>query len=266
MNRAARPATEIPAAQLLHHVQGHDRWGYQRGADWWPENCPSDSPSDQRRLFYKDAVDIAAWLSGLGLERYVEVFEANDIDAAVLRTLNADDLRELGVTSLGHRKKLLEAIASFADQFDGSSGPVRRGIETELPELRQRKARGRPRLTALCPLARVEIAGDKGATRHCPSSSWQERSLAPQPSVSTLVRSAVHFDSGTSSRLRITCHRIDGSESRSQAIAEPESVMRASLSTGRVDGSRTVASPAVSARPWRKEEGLGVVSAHVVQG
>jgi class 3 adenylate cyclase len=60
-------------------------------------------------------VDLAGWLSGLGLERYVEVFEANDIDAAVLRTLNADDLRVLGVTSLGHRKKLLEAIASLRE-------------------------------------------------------------------------------------------------------------------------------------------------------
>jgi hypothetical protein len=39
---------------------------------------------------------------------------ANDIDAAVLRTLNADDLRELGVTSLGHRKELLEAIAALS--------------------------------------------------------------------------------------------------------------------------------------------------------
>jgi class 3 adenylate cyclase/predicted ATPase len=60
-------------------------------------------------------VDIAAWLSGLGLERHIEAFEANDIDAAVLRTLNTDDLRELGVTSLGHRKKLLEAIAELSE-------------------------------------------------------------------------------------------------------------------------------------------------------
>jgi class 3 adenylate cyclase len=64
-------------------------------------------------------VDIAAWLSGLGLERYVEAFEGNDIDAAVLRTLNADDLRELGVTSLGHRKKLLDAITALRE----SAGP-----------------------------------------------------------------------------------------------------------------------------------------------
>ncbi|HMU52481.1 MAG TPA: SAM domain-containing protein, partial [Geminicoccaceae bacterium] len=60
-------------------------------------------------------MDIAAWLSGLGLERYVGAFEDNDIDAAVLRTLNADDLRELGITSLGHRKKLLDAIAALRE-------------------------------------------------------------------------------------------------------------------------------------------------------
>jgi class 3 adenylate cyclase len=58
-------------------------------------------------------LDIAAWLRDLGLERYIQAFEANDIDAAVLRTLHVDDLRELGVTSLGHRKKLLDAIAAL---------------------------------------------------------------------------------------------------------------------------------------------------------
>jgi class 3 adenylate cyclase len=67
-------------------------------------------------------LDIAAWLRDLGLERYVEAFEANDVDAAVLRTLNVDDLRELGVTSLGHRKKLLEAIAAIIPQ--ASPAPV----------------------------------------------------------------------------------------------------------------------------------------------
>jgi predicted ATPase/class 3 adenylate cyclase len=67
-------------------------------------------------------LNIAAWLGELGLERYAEAFEANDIDASVLRTLNADDLKELGVTSLGHRKKLLEAIAALTPQ--SSAAPV----------------------------------------------------------------------------------------------------------------------------------------------
>jgi class 3 adenylate cyclase/predicted ATPase len=59
------------------------------------------------------AVDIAAWLKDLDLERYAEAFRDNDIDARVLRTLSADDLKELGVASLGHRKTLLEAIAAL---------------------------------------------------------------------------------------------------------------------------------------------------------
>jgi class 3 adenylate cyclase len=58
-------------------------------------------------------VDIAAWLRELGLERYAEAFLGNDVDSAVLLSLSADDLRELGVSSLGHRRKLLEAIAQL---------------------------------------------------------------------------------------------------------------------------------------------------------
>ncbi len=66
-------------------------------------------------------MDIAAWLQELGLERYLEAFRANDVDADVLRTLTDDDLKELGVGSLGHRKKLLEAIP--APQPSGGARP-----------------------------------------------------------------------------------------------------------------------------------------------
>ncbi len=69
-------------------------------------------------IFARAGVDIAAWLQELGLERYLEAFRANDVDADVLRTLTGDDLKELGITSLGHRKKLLEAIAAL----QGASG------------------------------------------------------------------------------------------------------------------------------------------------
>jgi class 3 adenylate cyclase/predicted ATPase len=58
-------------------------------------------------------MDIAAWLQGLGLERYVPAFRDNDIDAEVLLKLTAEDLISIGVTSVGHRRKLLEAIASL---------------------------------------------------------------------------------------------------------------------------------------------------------
>jgi class 3 adenylate cyclase/predicted negative regulator of RcsB-dependent stress response len=56
-------------------------------------------------------MDVAEWLRGLGLEQYVPAFRDNDIDGEVLRGLTADDLRELGVASIGHRRRLLDSIA-----------------------------------------------------------------------------------------------------------------------------------------------------------
>src|SRR6266446_1096800 len=58
-------------------------------------------------------MDVAAWLQDLGLERYVPAFRDNDIDVEVLLKLTAEDLISIGVTSVGHRRKLLEAIASL---------------------------------------------------------------------------------------------------------------------------------------------------------
>ena len=56
---------------------------------------------------------IADWLKQLGMSEYAERFVENDIDISVLRDLTDQDLKELGV-SLGHRRKMLRAIASFA--------------------------------------------------------------------------------------------------------------------------------------------------------
>jgi len=58
-------------------------------------------------------MDVAVWLRGLGLEQYAPAFRDNDIDGEVLRRLTAEDLRELGVRSIGHRRKLLDAIAAL---------------------------------------------------------------------------------------------------------------------------------------------------------
>ncbi|MDR5836508.1 adenylate/guanylate cyclase domain-containing protein [Caballeronia sp. LZ034LL] len=58
-------------------------------------------------------MDIALWLQSLGMERYVTVFRENAIDADVLRHLTADDLKDLGVVSVGHRRKLLDALADL---------------------------------------------------------------------------------------------------------------------------------------------------------
>src|SRR5947209_6245008 len=58
-------------------------------------------------------LDIDGWLRGIGLAQYAEIFRANDIDGELLGRLTNDDLKDIGVASLGHRKKLLEAIATL---------------------------------------------------------------------------------------------------------------------------------------------------------
>ena len=55
--------------------------------------------------------DIEAWLAAIGLPEYAAAFRANDIDATVLPLLTADDLRELGVASIGHRRRILATAA-----------------------------------------------------------------------------------------------------------------------------------------------------------
>jgi class 3 adenylate cyclase/tetratricopeptide (TPR) repeat protein len=59
-------------------------------------------------------LDVAAWLRGLGLERYAAAFAENAVDGELLPTLTADDLKDLGVEIVGHRRKILNAIAALA--------------------------------------------------------------------------------------------------------------------------------------------------------
>jgi class 3 adenylate cyclase len=58
-------------------------------------------------------MDVADWLRALSLERYAAAFRRNDVDDQLLSKLTDYDLKELGVTSLGHRRRLLEAIAAL---------------------------------------------------------------------------------------------------------------------------------------------------------
>ena len=57
--------------------------------------------------------EVAEWLRGLGLGEYTQAFADNRIDRVVLPSLTAEDLKEIGVVAVGHRRKLLEAIAAL---------------------------------------------------------------------------------------------------------------------------------------------------------
>jgi class 3 adenylate cyclase len=74
-------------------------------------------------------MDVANWLRALGLERYEATFRENDVGPELLPTLTADDLKEIGVTSFGHRRHLLEAIAKL--RSDAPSQETVRSIDDD---------------------------------------------------------------------------------------------------------------------------------------
>ena len=67
--------------------------------------------------------EIAEWLKTLGMSEYAERFAENGIDVSVLRHLTDQDLKDIGVL-LGHRRKLLAAIAELADTAPAAPQPT----------------------------------------------------------------------------------------------------------------------------------------------
>jgi class 3 adenylate cyclase len=69
-------------------------------------------------------MDVVVWLRSQGLGKYEAIFRENDIDETVLPSLTPENLKELGVTSLGHRVKLLDAIAALRSDASVQTPPV----------------------------------------------------------------------------------------------------------------------------------------------
>jgi SAM domain (Sterile alpha motif)/Adenylate and Guanylate cyclase catalytic domain len=67
-------------------------------------------------------MDIVVWLRSLGLGKYEAAFRENDIDETVLPSLTHETLKDLGVTSVGHRLKLLDAVAALRSDAN-AQGP-----------------------------------------------------------------------------------------------------------------------------------------------
>ena len=67
-------------------------------------------------------MDTGGWLQSLGLERYEQVFRDNEIDVQVLPNLTGEDLKELGVSTVGHRRRLLDAIAALRTGTPSTDG------------------------------------------------------------------------------------------------------------------------------------------------
>ncbi len=69
-------------------------------------------------------MDVGGWLRRLGLEQYEASFRENKIDDTVLPRLTAEDLKDLGVGFVGHRRKLLDAIAALRAEASAPTPPL----------------------------------------------------------------------------------------------------------------------------------------------
>jgi class 3 adenylate cyclase/predicted ATPase len=68
-------------------------------------------------------LDIGEWLRSLGLQAYEQTFRDNGIDLEVLPRLTVDDLKEIGVRAVGHRRKMLDAIGRLPADLGPGAGP-----------------------------------------------------------------------------------------------------------------------------------------------
>src|SRR5271163_5003642 len=84
-------------------------------------------------------MDIVVWLRSLGLGKYEAAFRENEIDKTVLPSLTHETLKELGVTAVGHRLKLLDAIAALRSDASGKPHSGDAATRVECPKRTSRR-------------------------------------------------------------------------------------------------------------------------------
>src|SRR3954454_5199355 len=97
-------------------------------------------------------MNVEAWLKSLRLEQYAAAFHENDVDAEVLPTLTAEELKDTGVSSIRHRRRLLEAIAALRLQATPGETPIQVSSSPTLTQPTGNTAKRRPLSVMFCDL------------------------------------------------------------------------------------------------------------------
>src|SRR5215472_16348191 len=94
-------------------------------------------------------MDIVVWLRSLGLGKYEAAFRENEITEKVLPNLTAEDLKELGVSALGLRRTLLDAIAALRSEAIDKTPSVDATIPSSSPSPRPEDRAERRQVTVM---------------------------------------------------------------------------------------------------------------------
>jgi hypothetical protein len=125
-------------------------------------------------------MDLHGWLLNLGLQQYEAAFRENDIDETLLPSLTAQDLKDIGVVVVGHRRKLLNAIGALSGNsvtvpFDRVSA-----LDASFPDTAERR-----QVTVMF----ADLVGGRPRSppvwtrRTCANSSRPIGNASPKPSV-----------------------------------------------------------------------------------
>ena len=134
-------------------------------------------------------MDVAAWLRGLGLEQYAQLFHDNDIDGEILCGMNAEDLKELGVGSFGHRRRLFNAIAVLGGDPRRVMWLNRQRARHPLPPHRHQSTAERRQLTVMF----CDLVGSTALSARLDPEDLREVIAAYQRAVGDVVRSFAGF-------------------------------------------------------------------------
>lgn len=151
-------------------------------------------------------LNLQDWLDRIGLSQYIPAFEENHIDGTILFELTNDDLKELGIQSLGHRKRLLAAIRDLVPETPPSTDatPLAPALAPELytpTNLAERILRSRGALEGEIKQITILFADIKGSTQLVAALNPEEASRRLYPILKKMM-DAVHRYEGTVNRLQ----------------------------------------------------------------
>src|SRR3984957_17163126 len=133
-------------------------------------------------------MEVADWLRTLGLDQYEAAFRENGVSAEDLRHLTADDLKELGVAGVGHRRRLLVAIAALRSEGPSPGDPVRLASDPPIgptinPDSSETTAERRPLSVMFC-----DLIGSTALSSRLDAEDLREVIRTYQACVATTIR------------------------------------------------------------------------------
>ncbi|XP_015858690.2 ankyrin repeat and SAM domain-containing protein 3 isoform X4 [Peromyscus maniculatus bairdii] len=90
---------------------------YSNSDSQWPSStgtaCTPGSEPQAEKSSYSGPQDLATLLEQIGCLKYLQVFEEQDVDLRIFLTLTESDLKEIGITLFGPKRKMTSAIARW---------------------------------------------------------------------------------------------------------------------------------------------------------